>query len=79
MVIILNRAASRTRGAGNGGDRKETRMFRRLQSMIAWNAHYRVDNDRYATYYGSLAARNYKRGEARRDIDAAMYRMPIRM
>jgi hypothetical protein len=54
-------------------------MFRRLQSMIAWNAHYRVDNDRYATYYGSLAARNYKRGEARRDIDAAMYRMPIRM
>jgi hypothetical protein len=58
---------------------RETTMFRRLQSMIAWNAQYRVDNDRYATYYGSLAPRNYKRGEARRDIDAAMYRMPIRM
>lgn len=54
-------------------------MFRRLQSMMTWNAHYRVDNDRFATYYGSMSARNFARGEARRDIDAAMYRMSIRM
>jgi hypothetical protein len=54
-------------------------MFRRLQSMMTWNEHYRVDNDRFGTYYGSMAARNYARGEAKRDIDVAMYRMTIRM
>jgi hypothetical protein len=52
-------------------------MLRRLKSMMTWNSHFRVDNDRFATYYGSMAARNYARGEARRDIDAAMYRLPI--
>ena len=54
-------------------------MFRRLQSMMAWNAHYRVDNDRFGNYYGSMAARNHARGEAKRDIDVAMYRINIRM
>ncbi len=52
-------------------------MFRRLKSMITWNAQYRVDNDKFATYYSSLAARNEARGERRREIDAAMYRLPI--
>ena len=52
-------------------------MFRRLISMITWNQHYRVDNDRYARYYGSLAARNEARGEGRQEIDAAMYRLPM--
>jgi hypothetical protein len=47
--------------------------------MITWNAHYRVDNDRFATYYGSMAPRNHARGEARREIDAAMYRMSTRL
>lgn len=54
-------------------------MFRRLQSMLTWNAQYRVDNRRYGRYYGSMAARNEARGEAQRDIDLAMYRMTIRM
>lgn len=54
-------------------------MFRRLQSMMTWNAHYRVDNNRYGTYYGSLAARNYARGEVQRDMDLAMYRINVRM
>jgi hypothetical protein len=47
--------------------------------MIAWNQQYRVDNDRFATYYGSMSARNHARGEARRELDAAMIRMSIRM
>lgn len=54
-------------------------MIRRLQSMIAWNSQYRVDNDRFAKYYSSLAARNEARGEARREVDAAMYRLNIRL
>ena len=54
-------------------------MFRRLMSMITWNEHYRVDNDRHARYYGSLAARNEARGERRQEIDAATYRLPINL
>jgi hypothetical protein len=54
-------------------------MFRRLQSMMTWAAHFRVDNDRYTTYYGSMAPRNNRREEIRREVDAAMYRMPFRM
>jgi hypothetical protein len=54
-------------------------MFRRLQSMLAWNEHFRVDNGRYTTYYGSMAPRNNRREEIRREVDSAMYRMPFRM
>jgi hypothetical protein len=54
-------------------------MFRRLQSMLTWSAHFRVDNGRYTTYYGSMSPRNHRREEIRREVDAAMYRMPFRM
>jgi hypothetical protein len=56
-------------------------MFYRLQRMINRQepTPYRVDNDRFASFYGSMAARNFARGEARRDIDIAMYRMSIRL
>lgn len=54
-------------------------MFRRLQNMIMGNSSSRVDNGPFANCYGSMAARNFVRSEAQRDIDIAMYRIPMGM